>query len=138
MIERVWYRVPVRVLKDRELTACDVGVLALICDRADNSTCKISASKIAEELEISTRTVKRAIAKLEEKKYIEVIRHSGGASEFKQLILESKKRNQPKNSTSGKGDQSVDHSLDKYKQFINDFGIGKNQLKFNSEEEDAG
>lgn len=123
MIERVWYRVPVRVLKDRELTACDVGVLALICDRADNSTCKISAAKIAEELEISTRTVKRAIAKLEEKKYIEVIRHSGGASEFRQLILESKKR------TKRASEQAEeDHSLDKYKQFINCFG--DDQLTF--------
>ena len=96
MTEKTWYRVPVKLLRDNRLTASDIGVFAVIADRADGDKCELSTAKIAEELQICKLTVKRATQKLEACGYIATERKPGKASVYRQLILEPKRRSSGK------------------------------------------
>lgn len=92
MIGGVWYRVPDKILTDPTLTRSDIAVFAVIADRADGSSCTLPTSEIASTTCCCVRTVKSAIKHLSERGYISVERTAGGASTYKQLLLEPKRR----------------------------------------------
>lgn len=116
LIGGVWYRVPDKILQDPTLTRSDIAVFAVIADRADGASCTLAASEIASLTACCVRTVKSATKRLSERGYISIERSSGGASTYKQLLLEPKRRSKHK-----AAQESSDNSMDKYKVVINRF-----------------
>lgn len=96
LIGGVWYRVPDKILTDPTLTRSDIAVFAVIADRADGSSCTLTASEIASLTACCIRTVKTATKRLSERGYISIERTAGGASTYKQLLLEPKRRGKRK------------------------------------------
>lgn len=96
MTEKTWYRVPIKLLRDSRLTASDIGVFAMIADRADGDTCTLSAAEMAAELNICKLTVKRAVIKLQDYGYIAAERKPGKPSTYRQLLLAPKRRSTDK------------------------------------------
>jgi len=116
MIDNEWYRVPARMLQDTTLNLPDVAAFAIIADRADKEGyCTITAAEIAKMTGYSTKTIRRATEKLQEKHYIAITHNVGQASTYQQLILPPKRRGTAaKQNTSG-------NNVDKYKCVINNF-----------------
>ena len=94
--DKAWYRVPARLLRDSRLTGADIGVFAVIADRADGDTCTMAAADIAAELDVCKLTVKRAVSKLADYGYIAVERKAGKPSVYRQLLLAPKRRSTDK------------------------------------------
>ena len=114
LIGGIWYRVPERILQDTELTRSDIAVFAVIADRADGASCQMAASEIAKITNCCIRTVKSSTKRLSERGYISIERAAGGASTYRQLLLEPKRRGKRRA-------QEEDHSMDKYNVVVNQF-----------------
>lgn len=114
MIGGVWYRVPDKILTDPTLTRSDIAVFAVIADRADGSSCTLPTSEIASLTSCCVRTVKSSIKHLSDRGYISVQRSAGGASTYKQLLLEPKRRGRKKAA-------QVPSDIEKYNVVINRF-----------------
>lgn len=121
MIGGVWYRVPDKILTDPTLTRSDIAVFAVIADRADGSSCTLPASEIASLTSCCVRTVKSSIKHLSDRGYISVQRSSGGASTYKQLIMEPKRR-------SKRAASKVPNDIEKYNVVINNFGKDESEV----------
>ena len=116
MIDNEWYRVPARMLQDTTLNLPDVAAFAIIADRANKEGyCTITAAEIAKMTGYSTKTIRRATEKLQEKHYIAITRNAGQASTYQQLILPPKRRGY-----AAKSDKPASN-VDKYKCVINSF-----------------
>ena len=119
MKDTAWVRLPMKALRDENLTPLMVCVLAVIIDRTDGKAVEISSAAIAEEVCCSIRTVKTAIKKLSEANYIKVQHTQGGASVYSSTILDPKRR-KPSKSSKEQAEPDVS-SVEKYKEFINKF-----------------
>ena len=91
--EEEWLRLPVKAMKDKELTAADAMVLAVIIDRTDAGERRLAYTDIAESAGVTKRTVASAVPKLEARHYIKRVELNGETGYFKQLILAPKKKN---------------------------------------------
>ncbi len=115
MIKGSWYRVPECILTDQGLTLADAAVFALIADKADGSSVEISRDAIAAETGYSASTVKRSVSKLAARGYIAIEHRAGGASVYRQCLMQAKRKKQ-----SGRA-QSVPDDIAKYNCVINQF-----------------
>lgn len=116
LIGGVWYRVPDKILTDPTLTRSDIAVFAVIADRADGGSCTLAASEIASLTACCIRTVKTSTKRLSERGYISIERAAGGASTYKQLLLEPKRRGKKK-----AAQESSSSDIEKYNVVINRF-----------------
>ena len=91
--EEPWLRIPIKAIKDPELTFADAIILAVIIDRTDAGECRLSYTAIAEAAGATTRTVQNAVKKLVAKHYVKRVELNGETGYFKQLILAPKKKN---------------------------------------------
>lgn len=119
MIGGIWYRVPEKILLDKNMTRVDIAIFAYIADRADGGEIQISRKELAENVDCSIPSVTRAIKKLSQAHYIEVTESLGDKSIYRQLMLEPKKHNVKPEKRSKKVKDDFDVS--KYEEFINRF-----------------
>ena len=113
MIGGKWVRLPLEILNNERLTKTAAAVFAVIADKADGGTVQLTAAEIATAVGCCVRSVKTAVKALEKENYISVEHEQGGASIYKQLLLEPKRRSRAKKT------EKDDFDASKYEIFIN-------------------
>ena len=116
MSTKSWIRLPVKAIKDEELSPCALLTLATIIDEAgEEYTAELSAAEIAAETGYKERWTKEAVKLLERRHYIAIEHRPGKKSVLRQLIvdpIEPKKR---------KGKRKLEQDFSKYDFVINNF-----------------
>lgn len=125
---REWARLPLRCLKDKDLTLSDVIVLSVIIDYIDGESKAMSREKIMEKTGLSDWQVKQSIKALIKAEYITAERRAGKKTVFTQCEVLPPKR-QPKPKKKQASSSYDDFDIEEYKEFINDFGGYDEQAK---------
>ena len=110
-----WVRLPLKCLKDSDLTLSDAIVLSIILDYIDVESKPMSIEKIMQKTELSKMQVNRSIKALVKAEYLTVERRAGKKTVFTQCEVLPPKRQKQKKSKESNLD------LEKYKIFINQF-----------------
>lgn len=113
-----WARLPLRCLKDSDLTLSDVIVLAVIIDYIDYESKAMSIEKIMQKSNLSRRQVIDSIKILVKAEYLTAESAAGKKTVFTQRDVLPPKRQQKKKKQTGKCDSTFD--LSEYMDFIND------------------
>lgn len=121
-----WVRLPLDMLRDKDISMTACVVYALIADRTDGAeVVQISAQELADNAGISRRTAIRAIDELVSKNYIirEVRAGETQHIRLRAILLQEKRRGRAGTSGGQNGQNGQEHSYDlqDYKGLVNRF-----------------
>ena len=103
MIGGQWVRVPCQMLTDERISKTDIAIFAYIADKLGDSSKALSRADIAAACECSVATVKRAVARLCEYKYLYADQIPGKPTVYRQTILPAKRRGSSKRAEQEQG-----------------------------------
>ena len=116
MIGGQWVRVPCQMLTDERISKTDIAIFAYIADKLGDSSKALSRADIAAACECSIATVKRAVARLCEYKYLYADQIPGKPTVYRQTILPAKRRGSSKRAEQ---EQGAAFDTEKYEFVIN-------------------
>lgn len=119
-----WIRLPVDMLRDKDISLAACVIYAIIADKTDRTdrtereVIQISAQELADSAGISRRTAIRAVEELERNNYIirEVRAGETQHIRLRTVMLQAKQRRQ-----SGQNGQEHSYELQDYKTLVNKF-----------------